>query len=453
MARPKLNMGLVQRGEQQMLLQPRMLQSIEVLQLSSLDLEGYLQQAAQENEALTLGEPSPESSIGPRGTWADADAHDQMLRNQPDRQKSLADVVEEQLVTAEFKPEVGAWVRFLVGCLDPSGYLPADDQVLMDLAGASGLDGDTLCLARGVAALQTLEPRGLGARNAIEALLLQLNPADEDYTQLCELLENFVEDLASNRIPLVAQALGIEISELERLIDSLSALDPRPASALVEHGAPVIVPDVLVEWTPESFEVSVSASALPAASIDQEIAGLARDRDQSAQAREYLRAKVEQARWIVDAVAHRGETLLRVAQAVFQHQRAFLEGGPGNLRPLRMSALADQLKLHVSTVSRAVAGKYAQTPWGILALRSFFQASTGGERGSDDSQSAARDDVRRLVADVFAGEDRARPLSDDEVVSELERRGIHIARRTVAKYRKELDIPSSYRRRRFGNSP
>ncbi|MFT5051824.1 MAG: RNA polymerase sigma-54 factor [Chlamydiales bacterium] len=452
MDRPKLNMGLTQRGEQQMLLQPRMLQSIEVLQLSSLDLEAYLQEAAQENEALNLEASPSELASAPVGTWADADAHDEMLRNQPDRAKSLADVVEEQLMTADFTPEVSSWVRFLIGCLDPSGYLSPDDETLMDLAADVGLQRDALCLARGVAALQSLEPCGIGARNAIEALILQLDPCGDDYAQLCELLENFVEDLASNRVPLVARALGVEISELERLIGSLSVLDPRPAGALVDGGAPVIVPDVLVEWTGDDFEVSVMASALPAASIDAEIAGLARDRDQSTQARQYLRGKVEQARWIVDALAHRGETLLRVAQAVFRHQRSFLEEGPGNLRPLRMNALAEQLELHVSTVSRAVAGKFAQTPWGILALRSFFQASTGAEQGADGSSSAARDDVRRMVARVFEEEDEARPLSDDEVVAELEQRGIRIARRTVAKYRKELDIPSSYRRRRFRDS-
>lgn len=441
------------RGEQQMLLQPRMLQSIEVLQLASLDLGAYLQEAALENEALSVGEAQGEAPgdlgglhPGARGTWADAEAHDEMLRNQPNRARSLMDVVEEQLSTADLEPQVADWVRFLIGCLDASGYLSADDEKLLELARASGLEGDEALLAQAIAALQGLEPRGIGARDAIEAMLLQLDPNGDDYGQLCELLENFLEDLAKNRMPAVARALDIDLDELKRLIDELSGLDPRPAGGLVESAAPVIVPDVVVEWTGRTFEVRVTSSALPSATIDEEVARLASDRAQPAAARRYLRGKIDQARWIVEAVAQRGLTLARVAHMVFDHQRGFLQNGPGHLRPLRMSDVADGLEVHLSTVSRAVSGKHVQTPWGIFGLREFFQASTGS---GPASEGTARDDVRRIVAEIFAAEDRSKPLSDDEVVSSLGERGIRVARRTVTKYRKELGIPSSYRRREF----
>jgi len=177
--------------------------------------------------------------------------------------------------------------------------------------------------------------------------------------------------------------------------------------------------------------------------LDPRVRSLARDRRQSAGVRRYLRGRLDRARWLIDAVAQREATLLRVARATFEHQRAFLEHGPGHLLPLRMGSLAEELAVHVSTVSRAVAGKHVQTPWGILPLRHFFQGSAGAD------EESARDDVLQAVRELFEGEDPHRPLSDDEAVVALARRGWKLARRTVAKYRRELGIPSSYRRRRY----
>lgn len=470
-------MGLQLRAEQQMLLQPRMLQSIEVLQLPSLALESWLLEQAESNEALVVesplegpgeasspvAEPSrdqlldhapdsgpdagsdrvPELPRSPRGSQEATEAHDAMLRNQPERPASLAAVVEEQLAMAELPGELTEWVRFLVGCLDERGFLSATDEELLSLAREQELAGGEASLGRAIGALQGLEPKGLGARDAIEALLLQLDPRDPDYALLCRLLEEFLDELARNHLPGVAKAMGLELADLERLLAILGELDPRPAARLVEQTAPVIVPDVVVESGEHGFEVRVTKSALPAVSVAPELRDLAKRKEQTAEVRRYLRGKLDQARWIVEAVAQRGETLLRVARTVFDHQRSFLEQGPRQLVSLTMGEVAEVLQMHVSTVSRAVAGKYVQTPWGIFALRSFFQAATGDE-------GAARDEVRARVGEVFAAEDKSQPLSDDEVVGELERRGVHIARRTVAKYRKELGIPSSYRRRQYG---
>ncbi|MCP3916925.1 MAG: RNA polymerase factor sigma-54 [bacterium] len=448
MARMGMDMGMGMRGEQQMLLQPRMLQSIQVLAMPSLTLDGWLLEAAERNEALCLDGPGPSSSDGGarRGTRADSDAHDEMLRNQPDRLPSLADVVEGQLATAELDPELADWVRLLVGCLDERGFLAPSDDQLLALAIEHGLtDGEhgRDRLGPAIAALQRLEPRGIGARDAIEALLLQLDPDDPDYSLLCALLEDFVEELAKNKLPAVARALDLDVEELTRLIDTLRELDPRPASRLVEQSAPVVIPDVLVETTGNGYEVTVARSALPAVGIDPDVASLAKDTDATREVRSYARKKVEEARWIVEAIEQRGVTLLRVARAVFEHQHEFLERGPGHLVPLRMGAVAEELELHLSTISRAVAEKYSQTPWGIFPLRSFFQARTGGDDGP------ARDDARELVRKVVAEEDKSAPLSDDDIAAELERRGLSLARRTVAKYRKELGLPSSYRRRQY----
>jgi len=461
MSRPALS--LVQSLGQHQLLLPRMLQSIEVLQLAGGELETWLRQAAEQNEALVLEEPAvlqdPGGEAGreagpaeaedaefhgrPRGTREDAERYDAMLRNQPDREPPLAQRLSEQLAMLDLEEGTLGWVRLLVDCIDPSGFLSVDDATLLALAHDGGLRGGAPELARAWEVLRGLEPRGIGARNAVEALILQLDPGDPDYEDLCTLLQDFLEEIAKNKLPSVARAMGLELTELGALIDRLRELDPRPAARLAEEAAPPLRPDVLVERTEDGFTVGVESSAVPSVTIDPELEALARDRRQDRELRGYVRKKLDKARWIVDAVQQRGETLSRIAEAVFRHQHAFLEHGPGHLLPLRMNALAEELGVHVSTVSRAVAGKYAQTPWGILPLRHFFQAAAGAD---DDS---ARDDVRTAVREVFDAEDPTRPLSDDEVVGEMERRGWKLARRTVAKYRRELGIPSSYRRRKY----
>lgn len=429
---------------QEMLLLPRMLQAIQILQIPGLELESYLRQAAEENEALVVEDPERASEPQPRRPRASREAtdrHDEWLQNQPDRERGLAEVLEEQLALLDADEDTLGWTRFLIRCIDENGYLSLGDDELVARAAAEGLQGGAEALERAQALLATLEPRGIGARNAVDALLRQLEPEDPEYDALRRLLAEFLEELARNKLPQVAREMKLTVDEVRALVARLAELDPRPASRLEGRGAPPIVPDVLVERTAEGFDVRVERSGWPAVAVDPTIAQIARDKRQPDELRRYLRGKIDKARWIVEALEQRGSTLLEIARALFSRQRQFLDRGPGHLAPLKMTDLAAELGLHTSTVSRAVSGKYAQTPWGILPLRHFFQSA-----GSDGD--TARDDVREQVRSVFAAEDRARPLSDDEVVEAMRARGIELARRTVTKYRQELGIPSSYRRRR-----
>ena len=460
---PGIGQHLGTSMRQELTLQPRMLQSIEALQLPLAELETWLRQAAEENAALCLQEPArpEEGGLAPaRSRAARSEAterHDEMLRNQPERAKGLVDRIEEQLALLEIDAPTLAWVRFLIGQLDAAGFLSGSEEELLERAADQGLTGGAERLEQAAAVLRTLEPRGLGAKNAVEALVLQLDPEDPDYALLRTLLEDFLEDVARNKLPRVARAMGLELEELDELIERLRAFNPRPAAELCGEAAPTITPDLAIERAPAqgtpapagglgAYQLRVDQGQLPAVSLDEDVEALARDRDQPRDVRAYLRERLDRARWIVEAVRQRQQTLARVGAAVFRHQCAFLDDGPGHLRPLRMGAVADELGLHISTVSRAVAGKHVQTPWGIFPLRHFFQGSAGADRG------AARSDVRALVRGVFESEDPAHPLSDDEVVEILAGRGYQLARRTIAKYRKELDIPSSYRRRRYGPS-
>lgn len=444
------NPRMLQSQGQEQLLLPKMLQSIQLLQLSGLELEEFLRNAGEENEALEVQLPQERGvahdSHGSRAARREAtQRHDEWLESQPDRPRSLVAVLNEQLALAELDAPSTACAAFLIEHLDDNGYLPFEDLDLLARAKSAGLELDQASLERGKAVLHAFEPRGIGARNAIEALLLQLDPADPDFADLRRLLLEFVGDLARNKLPAVAHAMGLSVGELKELLDKLSVLDPCPARDLAEPACVALVPEVVVERTPQGFEVSVDNSRLPSVGLDEEIVALARERRHAPDVKAYLRDKVDRARWIVDAVEQRGRTLLAIARRTFAHQREFLEHGPTRMAPLRMSALAEELGMHTSTVSRAVAGKHVQTPWGIFALRRFFQAGVGADGGEE----LARDDLRERVRALFAAEDGAAPLSDDDVVERLAAQGVQVARRTVAKYRKELGLASSYRRRRY----
>lgn len=460
----RLTQGM--RQSQEMILAPRMLQSIEVLALPLQDLEGWLGAQAETNEALLVEPPesagaaeaevyAPET-LGParsRAALAKAsDDHQALLQAQPDPGASLSESLLRQLDGRGVDGDLGVWARFLVGCLTDSGLLEASDEELRGLAIAADLPfagvqrGDAL-LGEAIGELQQLEPAGVGARSAVEALLLQLDPGDDDYALLCCLLEDFLVELSRNQRPSVASKLGLELAELDRLLGVLERLDTRPAAGQGAADAPTIVPDVLAlpveggAWT-----VELTRGALPRVSIDPIAQELLETLERGDEARPYLAAKVEKARWVSEAVEMRGSTLLRVASEVLQRQRAFLEEGPKALKALSMGEVATALELATSTVSRAVAGKHVQTPYGIVPLRSFFQSSVGGEGGGGSAIDAVREKVKELVA----AEDPSAPLSDEALVEALKAAGHGVARRTVAKYRGELGIPSSYKRRRHG---
>ena len=453
------------KQRQEMILAPRMLQSIEVLTLPAMDLDGWLSAQAESNEALVV-EP-PEGAAGADSHWDQGpgrssaarskatEDHYALLQAQPGPEMSLSDQIEQQLASMELGPELSSWIRFLVGCLDEGGLLTVSDEELAELSLDAGLPfagaaaGRSL-LADAIAALQQFEPTGIGARSSVEALLLQLDPADSDYGLLCSLLEDFLYELSRNQRPSVASKLGLELFELDRLLGVLEGLDMRPTSGMAGETAPVLTPDLIAlsEDGGATFGVELTRGALPRVSVDPVAEELLSAFERGSDARAYLAEKVEKARWVLEAVEMRGVTLLRVAQAALIHQAEFLRDGPTALVPLSMKDVAAELDLATSTVSRAVAGKTVQTAWGIVPLRSLFQTAAG--EGAEGQAASATEAVRGRVKALVEGENPSSPLSDEALVEALVAEGHKVARRTVAKYRGELGIPSSYRRKRHG---
>lgn len=443
MAVPRPAFSLAQGARQELLLLPQMLLSAEVLQLPATELAAYLRREAEENEALRFEDVAP--GPPPRTSFATATRGVEGLdwsETTPDRERALDEQALEQVALLELEPGLEAWVRLATHALDEHGYLSASDEELLGIAREQGLAGGAAELGRAIAIVQSLEPRGIGGRDLIEALLLQLNPRDPDYPLLCRLLEEFLDEVVKNKLKDVARGLGIDLERLRELILRLRELEVAPAARCAADASPPLMPDVVVEPCASGFEVRLPDSGQPPVALDPRVRALARDKQQSLELRRYLRGKLERARWLLEALALRERTLLDVATVAFRRQHAFLEHGDDALAPLLMSEVAEELGVAPSTVSRCVAGKHAATPFGVRPLRMFFQSAAGGNGQVSLAQ------VQAVVRAIVAAENPREPHSDDAIARVLGERGLAVARRTVAKHREELGIPSSYRRRR-----
>lgn len=460
-----LEVRLGQRQEQRLALLPQMLQSIEVLQLATADLLQKVAVELQQNETLEAAvrpavEPPPaappraaesfDDGVTPwrRGAGGDGDEDGKaaFLANVPARPPTLPDHVRGQLAFRAVPPVLAEAVLLLVEHLDERGLLPFE---LDDLAGRLDVPLDLLAEAR--ALLATLEPRGLGASDPVSAMLLQAQ-GDPDLPRMERLLREHLDELARNKLPDVARALAIPLDELRDLLDRMRGLNPRPAAAFHEAAEPPLQADAYAWLHDGEVSVAVDDASLPDLQINAEYAALARARGTAPEVKAYLKPKLRSARDFIEAVAQRQATLLRVVDAVMRAQVAFLQKGATAIRPLRMADVAAQLGMHASTISRAIAGKSVQTDRGVFRLRDFFDGGRAEAEGPD-AEGQGRLAIARRIAELVAAEDKSQPLSDDELVERLAAAGIRCARRTVTKHRRQLGLPSSYLRRRYGDTP
>lgn len=455
----QLGTHLQQRMDQRLALLPQMLQSIEVLQLATVDLLARIDVELQQNETLEARSQRPEPlevqqvppprPVGddaepwePRRAAAsgDEDGKLALFANLPARGDALVDHVRQQLTFRRLPRELVDTVVVLAQYLDERGLLPF---TLAELQQQTGLDAELIAAAR--EELQALDPKGLGAASPIEAMLLQLGD-DPDGADIRALLTEHLELLARNRVPDVARAMGLQVCDVQELLSRMRLLNPRPGAAFTETAAEAIHPDACVWLDDGVIHVALDDTAVPELSINADYQAMLGDRQTPPEVRDYLRPKLRSARELIGAVQNRQATLLRVVSTVMQHQRDFLAIGTAGIRPLRMRDVAARLQLHTSTISRAIAGKYVQTEQGVVALRAFFD---GGSE--DDGAGHSRQAIRQAISERIADEDKAMPWSDDDLVQDLLQRGIQVARRTVTKYRKELGIPSSFQRKRHGD--
>ncbi|MBL8760140.1 MAG: RNA polymerase factor sigma-54 [Phycisphaerae bacterium] len=461
---------------QHMKLAPRMIQSMEILQMPLGELQERIEQELENNPTLEIVEPVAEGEDGqpvtpgrssvrerieratglaPRST-GERDAKMDAMASAPARKASLQEQLLEQWHLVDVKENLRALGELVISFLDDDGFLRTPVETIIDRVPGDRAKPTAAEVEEAIGAVQLLlEPAGVAARDRRECLLLQLSAMEAEpgevgvelIEQTRTLIEHHLEDLTQNRLPRIAEKAGLTLAQIKGAMGLMRRLSLAPARQLVDDEPTPIVPDAIVEYDADHdrYIGFLNDSRMPQLSLNREYALMAKDRGTDKQSKEFLRTNLGNAQWLIDAVQQRKRTLERVIGVVVEAQREFFDYGPQALKPLPMTQVAEQLGIHVATVSRAVAEKYVQTPRGIVALRKFFTGGTVTESGEDVSWDA----IRAALQDVIAAEDKARPLSDEALVEELKKRGIEIARRTIAKYRDQLKIPPARLRKAY----
>ncbi len=465
-------------------LTPQLIQSMSILQKHIADLETYINESLESNAALEIKDPEPNPDAITEGTQgdhltdhdgdrfaelanitrnygldddsrsllgsrrvADSDRDPKMaaLANTPGRAESLQEHLHAQWSVLEWDEAILRAGEAIIDHIDSDGYLHMSLEAVAE--NMQRRESDEVMEAA-LTEVQKLEPSGVGARDLKECLLLQLAVLPGDNQIERTLIEKHLSDIANNRLPAIAKATGYAVGEINAAITAMgSMLNMHPGNLVGGRVEPPIRPDVIVEYaeTGGGLTVRLPRSNVPELCVRDDVMEMAKTKINGQETRDFARQQVESAHAIIDAVAFRRGRILEVTGAIIEKQRDFFDMGPSGLKVLRMSDLAEELECDPSTISRTVAQKYVQTPRGIFPLRYFF---TGGTE-TEDGESVGWDRVKTRVKELVDAEDKKKPLKDDKIAALLKSEGVEISRRTVAKYRQQLSIPSARQRRQF----
>ena len=463
-----------QRQEQQ--LSARQMQSLELLQKPLPALLKELQAELERNPVLEAdisgmeilaGDPLSTPDPGDRGenlsgdddvpdtndeSWQDElpvppelptggnDPQDVMFRTLSG-EKTLEQQLLDELAVSGASGKLRDLAELVIGSIDHTGYLRTPPA---DLAMAA--DASLEEVMEAVKLVQSFEPAGVGAFTPEECLLLQIERRKNTDPRLAELVRSHLDNIARNKLPQIASAMHITMAELQDLLKELRKLSPYPGSVLAPEHAPYVAPEAEIVALENGSYGVVPGERYIRLRIPARYNDMREDTTLSDEDREYIRDKIEIARELIRALEMRGSTICRIAGVIASEQKDFFDNGPESLRPMTMQQVAERLDLHETTISRAVAGKYVQTPRGVLEFRYFFSTGYESSGGEAVSSRSIQERIRKLIAD----EDPAKPLSDEAIAKLLAEAGFTVARRTVAKYRDLMHIPGASGRRRHG---
>ncbi len=491
----QMNFSQQMRMSQQMKLAPRMIQSMEILQLPVMELEERIEQELAENVCLILRQADPdapetqhnreeakesaaEKSLGeqtlqvdsehnneadferllemsqdwPEDNYTsgskpssnrmedDSDRQNDLISSITERPQSLHEYLLDQFGFYSVPREVRDFGEFVIQNLAPDSRIPCPLPELMQVYGKQISEMDAQAALH---LIQRLDPIGCAAKDFRECLLLQVTDDMPHRDVVVTLITSHLEDLGQNRLPLIERKTGYSISLIKEAHEELKRLNPHPGKGFEARPAQAVKPDVFVELNAAgAWIVRLEDEYTPRLRISKRYQEMLRN-GVDAKTKEYIKKKIDSAKWLIESIEQRHSTVKRVAQAIVDRQNGFLENGPEAITPLKMQEIADVVKVHVTTVSRAVDDKWIQTPRGLYPLKRFFGGGTKTESGED----VAWDIIRIKLKDIVEKEDKNDPMSDDALVLELAKHGYNLARRTVTKYRQALDIPSSRQRR------
>lgn len=516
----KMGMDLSARQtmSQKQILAPRMIQSMEILQLPIAALQERIEKELQENPVLELKDTAPatetetaeaESEAGApeaNGTPVDDkfnpeaplkhDATDpsaelefkrleqldrdwdgafneeehrpsraamdelgdrklDAMQNIIERPQSLQDYLAEQLADLELVPEDRALALHIISFIDRVGYVGRRNEKdeflpvsLLEIASTFDPPTTQERVEQVLHLVQHLDPPGVAARDLRECLLLQVEDETSQRDLIRRIILDHLEDVAHNRLPAIHKKTGADLEHIHEALEVLKHLNPKPGNQFSAEGTRYVTPDVIIERNEEEdeYEIRLTDDWAPRLNIPKRYYLMYKNRDSDPQTREYLKKKLQSAEWLRDAIEQRRNTLERVTRAIVGRQRAFLDQGPDYIEPLKMQQIADEVGVHVTTVSRAVDDKWVQTPRGVFPLKRFF---VGAATNKETGEQIPWEKVKKALLEMVHHEDKHNPLSDEELEVQLQSSGYPVKRRTVTKYRKLLNIPSSRERKEW----
>lgn len=470
---------------QDLRINPRLYQAMDLLYMPLLDLQQHLKQELLENPFLELVEPAEEDpqveaaakereahkaddderqwenillSGFEDGGWR-AESEETEWREPVSVQSAgLADYLREQLRMQDLDERQLLLAENFIGNIADDGYLTATleevvesanqilDEYATRAAAAKRPAPFTLAEAEAMLAIiQKLDPAGVGARDLRECLLLQLRERGMADSLEARVLSEAYEDFIAHRWSELAKRLGIDVARIQAAADSIAALDPKPGLRFSQTGGDYIIPDLIVEKIDGEYKVFLNDTNLPRLRISRAYQEVARDRKKFVgENRDFITQRLNAAQWMIQAIEQRRHTMLKVMNFIVDRQREFFDKGVEYLKPLTLREVAEVINMHESTVSRVTNEKWVQTPRGVLPLKFFFSSALSTTTGEDASARA----IKALIQKMVAEEDPQNPLTDQDIVQRLRERGIRIARRTVAKYRDQMNILSARMRRR-----
>ncbi len=459
-------MDLKLQVKQTQTLSQRMIQSAEILQMTSQELNTYINELALENPVIDIVEPptaeEQRESIEQQ-EWLNSFNEEnyylyQRQNNDDDYDfksswnintddgETLQDYLWSQLITENFTDQETEIIKFMLECLDNKGYLEERIETISSYFGT-----DTEIVEDLLSDLQALDPSGVCARTLEECLKLQLERRDMLTPVLESIIDNCLEMVAKNQIPAIARKLRLSPTETAGYCQIIKSLNPKPGVSFSSRDQlRYIIPDVTIVKFKDHFDILLNESMYPTIELNSYYRQMNQN-PESSELKEYLGNKIRQAEWVKQCVTQRGKTLMQVSRAILEHQEEFFTFGPAHLNPLRLADIAQELDIHESTVSRAVSKKYLQCSWGVYPMNFFFSRSVAVQESSSESgtQSVTAADIKRVLREIIEEENKKKPYSDRLLGEKLAERGISISRRTVAKYREEEGIADASGRKEY----
>ncbi len=449
---------------QKLIMTPQLQQAIQILQLNAIELDQFVKQQMETNPFLEVNEEPvnnderyPEERQPKEIDWKeytenysrDNHDHSSTYYNQENDFNYESIVSEEttlrqhllmQYNITKLEKRYNEIGEYIIDSLDENGYLTI---TLEEIAKETNFGVN---IVEGVLKIiQTFDPPGIAARSLKECLLIQLNNYGLNLETVVAVIENYLEDVAQNKYPYIAKQLKITVEEVQDICDFIRTLEPKPGRKFSCSNHSYITPDAVIKEIGADYVIMINDNSSPRLIIREDYRRLLASGDDNAETNKYINEKLNAAAWLIRSIEQRRQTIYRVLEVILQKQKPFFKHGKKHLKPMTLKEIADEIEVHESTVSRATNGKYVETPMGTFELKYFF---TSGIEGSD-GEGVSAESVKSFIKEIVAAENPNKPLSDSKIAEMLDKKGMPVSRRTVAKYRDDLLIASSSKRKRY----